>query len=332
MLCSVGLEVSKQHVDAVILLDQEGEKKRHKRFSNDAKGHEWLTAWAQHHSGAELSACRLVMEATGPYHERLALALHQAGAQVSVVNPKRIKDFASGLGLKAKNDALDAFAIARYGQLCQPELWRPDPPEYRHLKALLSRLEALETDRQRERNRLEKAQASETSATVLDSLQRSLAFLEAEYQRLQQEIEDHINRHPKLNQDRQLLESIPGIGAVLSTQMLALLHGGQRFDSAPQVASYLGLIPTQHQSGSRIDKKPHLSKLGPARIRAKLYMGAIVAKGCNPDVKALYQRLLERGKCPMAALGAAMRKLAQICFGVIKNQTPYQPQIKAQEA
>ena len=324
---AIGLDVSKKHVDAVILLDEEGHKKRHKRFCNNAVGYRQLIAWVQRHCQTELSACQMVMEATGPYHETLALALYQAGARVSVVNPKRLKDFASGLGLKAKNDPLDAFAIARYGQLCQPQPWQPDPPEYRQLKALLSRLEALQTDRQRERNRLEKAQATETSAAVLDSLQRSLAFLEDEYQRLHQEIEDHINQHPKLKQDRQLLSSIPGIGPVLSTQMLALLHGGERFESAPQFASYLGLIPTQHQSGSSIHKKPHLSKLGPPRVRAKMYMAAIVASGCNPDIKALYQRLLERGKCPMAALGAAMRKLAQICFGVIKNQTPYQPQI-----
>jgi transposase len=327
MPLAIGLDVSKQHVDAVILLDEDGHKKRHKRFSNTAKGHEQLLAWTQQHSSAELSDCQMVMEATGPYHENLALALYQAGAVVSVVNPKRLKDFASGLGLKAKNDPLDAFAMARYGQLCQPQPWQPDPPEYRHLKELLSRLEALQTDRQRERNRLEKAQATETSAAVLDSLERSLAFLETEYQRLRQEINEHINRHPKLKNDRQLLESIPGIGPVLSAQMLALLHGGQRFERAPQFASYLGLIPTQHQSGSSINKKPHLSKLGPPRVRAKLYMAAIVASGCNPDVKALYQRLLERGKCPMAALGAAMRKLAQICFGVIKHQTPFQPQI-----
>lgn len=325
----IGLDVSKKHVDAVILLDEAGAKKRHKRFSNNALGYQQLTAWAQHHSRAELSACQMVMEATGPYHEDLALALYQAGAVVSVVNPKRIKDFASSLGLKAKNDSLDALAIARYGQLCQPACWQPDPPEYRRLKQLLRRLEALETDRQRERNRLEKAQATETSAPVLDSLQRSLTFLDAEYQRLQQQINDHIKAHPKLQQDRQLLESIPGIGPVLSAQMLALLHGGQRFESASQVASYLGLTPTEHQSGSSIHKKPRLSKLGPSRLRAKLYMGAIVASGCNPDVKALYQRLLERGKCAMAALGAAMRKLAQICFGVIKNQAPYQPQITA---
>jgi transposase len=323
----IGLDVSKRHVDAVMLLDEEGAKKRHKRFTNNAPGYQQLITWAQHHSRAELSACQLVMEATGPYHENLARALYQAGAVVCVVNPKRLKDFASGLGLKAKNDALDAFAIARYGQLCQPSPWQPEPAEYRYLKELLRRLEALETDRQRERNRLEKAQASDTSAAVLDSLQRSLMFLDAEYQRLQQQINDHIKAHPQLKQDRQLLESIPGIGSVLSAQMLALLHGGQRFDSASQVASYLGLTPTEHQSGSSINKKPRLSKLGPPRLRAKLYMAAIVASHHNPDVKALYQRLLERGKCAMAALGAAMRKLAQICFGVIKHQTPYQPQV-----
>lgn len=324
---AIGLDVSKKHVDALILLDEDGHKKRHKRFRNTPEGHAQLIAWTPHHSHTELSDCQLVMEATGPYHEALALALFQAGAVVSVVNPKRLKDFASGLGLKAKNDPLDAFAIARYGQWCQPPAWQPDPPEYRQLKALLSRLEALQTDRQRERNRLEKAQATQTSAAVLDSLQRSLAFLEDEYERLQNDINDPINRHPKLKQDRQLLESIPGIGPVLSMQMLALLHGGERFESAPQFASYLGLIPTQYQSGSSIHKKPHLSKLGPPRVRAKLYRAAIVASGCNPDVKALYPRLLERGKCPMAALGAAMRKLAQIRFGVIKQQTPYQPQI-----
>jgi len=247
---------------------------------------------------------------------------------VSVINPKRLKDFASGLGLKAKNDALDALSIARYGLMLNPERWQPEPPEYQHLKALLRRLEALETDRQRERNRLEKAQVSQTASTeVLASLERSLAFLDAEYQRLRQSIDDHIDGHPILQQDRQYLASIPGIGPALSARMVALLHHGQRFTSAAQFASYLGLIPTEHQSGSSIHKKPHLSKLGPPRLRAKLYMAAIVASRHNPDVKALYQRLIERGKCPMAALGAAMRKLAQICFGVIKNQTHYQPQV-----
>lgn len=234
---------------------------------------------------------------------------------ISVINPKRLKDFASSLGLKAKNDALDAFAIARYGQMIQPEPWYPEPPEYRQLMQLLRRLDAIETDRQRERNRLEKAQISASSAEILASLERSLAFLDAEYQRLHQAIDEHIEGHPTLQQDRQYLASIPSIGPALSARLMALLHHGQRFASVAQFTSYLGVIPTEHQSGSSIHKRPHLSKLGPARERAKLYMAALGASRYNPDVKALYQRLIERGKCPKAALGAAMRKLAQICLG-----------------
>ena len=195
------------------------------------------------------------------------------------------------------------------------------------LQELLRRLDALETDRQRERNRLEKAQISQASTEVLASLERSLAFLEAEYQRLRQAIDEHIDTHPTLKADRQLLASIPGIGPALSARMLALLQHGQRFASAAQFASYLGVTPTEHRSGTSIHQKPHLSKSGPPAMRAKLYMAALVASRHNPDVRAHYQRLIERGKCPMAALGAAMRKLAQMCFGVVKHQAHYQPQV-----
>ena len=323
----LGLDVSKNDFDAILLTDDQGQKKWHKKFANSVIGFGQLIAWAEHHSQVKAAELQAVMEATGPYHEALALALYEAGAVVSVINPKRLKDFASSLGLKAKNDALDAFAIARYGQMLQPAPWHPEPPEYRQLKQLLRRLDALETDRQRERNRLEKNRISTTSTAVLASIERSLAFLDTEYQCLNQAIDDHIDAHPTLQQDRQYLASIPSIGPTLSARMIALLHHGQRFANAAQFASYLGVIPTEHQSGSSVLKRPHLSKLGPARERAKLYMAALGASRYNPDVKALYQRLIEHGKCPKVALGAAMRKLAQICFGVIKHQTYYQPQI-----
>ena len=112
--------------------------------------------------------------------------------------------------------------------------------------------------------------------------------------------------------------------------MGALLYHGQRFERASQVAAYLGLIPITHQSGTSVLLPPHLSKAGPAAWRAALYMPALVAIRFNPDVQHLYQRLLARGKAKMAAVGAAMRKLVHICFGVIKHQTPYQPQIATQ--
>ena len=91
---------------------------------------------------------------------------------------------------------------------------------------------------------------------------------------------------------------------------------------------HLYLVPVEHQSGSSVARRPHLSKAGNPRLRAALYMAAVVAVRFNPDVKALYERLLARGKPKMAALGAAMRKLVHLCFGVLKHQANYQPNWK----
>jgi transposase len=122
------------------------------------------------------------------------------------------------------------------------------------------------------------------------------------------------------------LLSIPGIGPVLSRWALTLLQQGQRFSSAAQFAAYLGLIPSEHRSGETVYQRPQLSKTGPGHLRAKFYMAAMVAVRYNPVIRAHYERLLQRGKSKMSALGGAMRKLAHICFGVIKNQTNFQTQ------
>lgn len=114
------------------------------------------------------------------------------------------------------------------------------------------------------------------------------------------------------------------MGDKTANRMLAVLHS-RKFTSAEQVAAFLGLVPVEHQSGSSIQKRPRLAKNGDAKTRAVLYMAAIVATKYNPHVKALYARLCARGKAKMAALGAAMRKLVHLCYGVIKHQTTYQP-------
>ena len=97
------------------------------------------------------------------------------------------------------------------------------------------------------------------------------------------------------------------------------------FVSAEQLAAYLGLVPVERQSGSSVLGRPRLSKTGPAKLRAVLYMAAVVATRHNPHVRAVYDRLLARGKSKMSALGAAMRKLVHLCFGVLKTRLPYQP-------
>jgi transposase len=113
---------------------------------------------------------------------------------------------------------------------------------------------------------------------------------------------------------------------VVSALMLAVIRS-RSFNSASQCAAFLGLVPVQHESGSSVHGPSRLSKAGDAPVRAKRYMAAVVAIQHNPDIKRQYERLLKKGKSKMSALGAAMRKLVHICFGVLKHQTAYQARI-----
>lgn len=240
----------------------------------------------------------------------------------SIVNPAQVKHFAQGLAVHTKTDASDAAVLARYGALLNLAPWQPPAPEAKLLNALLRRLEAIETDLARESNRREKAIAGNSPKLILDSIQSGMTFLSKQRTELHQAIEQHIDRHPTLKADRELLLSIPAVGDKTTHRMLAVLHS-HHFDCAEQVAAYLGLVPVERQSGTSLQRKPRLSKAGNPRARALLYMAAVVAIRYNPDVRALYCRLVARGKSKMSALGAAMRKLVHICFGVIKHQTPF---------
>lgn len=319
----IGIDVSKTKLDCAWL--REEDKLKFKAFANTGAGWQELVGWSLKNTGLEIGRLHFVMEATGVYHEQLAAALYDAGAKVSVVNPAQVKFYAQGMGVRTKNDKKDSAVLARYGLKEKPRLWQPEPPEIRTLKALLARFDAIEKDLQRERNRMEKAASSQSPAEVTGSLSHMIGALESEQQRLEKLIDEHIRAHGNLKRNRMLLESIPGVGKVTAIRMLMVI-GSRPFESASQCSAYLGLIPVEHESGSSVKGRPRLSKAGNPNIRAKLYMAAVVATRYNPDVRAQYVRLTGRGKSKMSALGAAMRKLVQICFGVLKHQQPYQPQ------
>ena len=123
-------------------------------------------------------------------------------------------------------------------------------------------------------------------------------------------IDDHIDGHPELKQDRDLLESIPGVGPKVSVRLMATLRS-RLFDSARQAAAFVGLVPVPHESGSSVRGRPRLSKAGAPALRRRLYMAAVVSLRYNPDIAAQYHRLTARGQPKMSALAAAMRKLEQ---------------------
>lgn len=323
----IGVDISKAKLDSALLSDPLALKFKDKGVANTAAGHQQLLAWAMKQTKAQASDIHFILESSGVYGEPLALFLCRAGAIVSVVNPKQVRDFAKGLGLLNKTDRLDARVLARFGAVKKPQRYVPPSAEVLELKAMLARLDALDADLQRENNRMEKAQSTITPARVVGSIERSIGFIEKEKAVLEKAINDHIDSNPKLKHDRELLESIPAVGRLTAWRMLSVIHS-YSFQKASQLAAYLGLVPILHESGSSVHKRPRLSKAGNARMRAALYMPAVVAKSHNPDVRALYERLVDSGMAKLAAICAAMRKLVHICFGVLKHQTPYEPQLK----
>ncbi len=319
----IGIDVSKAKLDCSLLLDVASAKRRAKSVANSKAGVGELLAWCVKQQ-VRPGTLHAILEGTGVYHEQAALALSDAGVTVSIVNPAQVKDFGRSLGVRTKTDGVDSLVLARYGALLNPRPWTPPAREARILQALLSRREAIAQDLQRERNRLEKADATDTPDLIRQSLVEAIDFLAKQLAKIQQDIDDHIDKHPNLKADRELLLSIPAVGPQVGNHLLAVMHNHQ-FQSAEQLAAYLGLVPVERQSGTSLLGRPRLSKAGPARIRAVLYMAAVVGTQHNPHIKALYQRLQTRGKTKMSALGAAMRKLVHLCFGVLKTRLPYQP-------
>jgi len=316
----LGVDVAKAKLDCM-LLDTSNGKLKSKSVENTAAGFAKLLEWLDKQKAIKP---HVVMEPTGMYHEGAALALADAGLVVSLVNPAQLRAFAQGLGVKTKTDKADSAVLARFGAAQNPSPWQPPSQSARSLKALLARRDAVADDLQRERNRQEANNFSSAPEAVGESIAQSIAFLEAELKRLEKMITDHIDNDPDMRNKRELLKSIPGVGPRVAEQMTALF-AGRTFERAEQLAAYLGLVPVQWESGSSVRGRPRMSKAGPAYLRKVLYMPAVVARRWNPHIKALNDRLLAKGKSKMAAIGAAMRKLAHLCFGVIHTGKPYDP-------
>ncbi|ROT99277.1 IS110 family transposase [Marinobacter sp. R17] len=325
MTAQIGIDVSKNKLDVCWLRDPNTLKLKTRIFGNDKPAFGELIQWLCKQTGQAPESIHVMMEATGVYHEALAYALYDAGMTVYVSNPHRVSEFGKSLGRRSKTDKRDSIILARFLDSRAHQPWQPEPFEVRQLKALLSRLDALDTDIQREYNRQEKAQIQDASKAVQDSIRKMIQTLEEERHRVERQVDDHFDDHPGLKNDRELLKSIPGIGRVLSAELTAMLRS-RDFRHASEPAAFAGLVPVMRDSGTSVHKRPVMSKAGNGRLRAKLYMGAIVATRHNRRIKGHYERLLARGKAKMSALGAAMRKLVQMAYGVLKHQQGYDPQ------
>ena len=309
----LGIDISKAKFDLALLID--GKVKKTRVFENNLTGFKALSLWLIKQDITHLQAC---MEATGSYGDALATYLYEHGFKVSVVNPAQIKSFSGAQLNRAKTDKADAKLIAQFCASMHPTAWAPPPMHVRELQALVQRLAALLQMERQEQNRFDTA-----APVVQPSIKTVLGTIQAEIKAVERMIRDHIDRHPDLKSQSNLLDSIPGIGVATISRLLAFVGDVHRFNDAKALAAFVGLNPTVHQSGSSVRGKSRLSKKGNATIRKALYMPAIVARRYNPIIKAFAERLKKAGKSNMLIIGAVMRKLLHIIYGVLKSGKPF---------
>lgn len=312
----LGVDISKATFDVALLADN---KIKTKKFSNTFKGFSELKQWLKTKGMNTAHAC---MEATGGYETKLAQYLYDNNFKVSVINPARIKGFAVSKLSRVKTDKADSRLIAQFCQAMQPDLWQPTPKHIQELQQWVRRLDSLIANKNQENNRLDGA-----SDSVAININTHIEFLDKQIKEIEELISNHIKGHQGLNDKSKLLEAIPGIGEKTIGIILAFLSV-ENFSSAKQVAAFVGLNPKPRQSGSSVRGAGRISKTGDADLRKAFYMPAIVAIKHNPIIKDFSQRLGSAGKPKMVIVIAAMRKLLHIIYGVLKNETPFNENIK----
>jgi len=310
----LGIDIAKQKFDVALL---RGAKFKTKVFANTRTGFEALQKWLLEHQVDCVHAC---LEATGAYWQDLAEWLHDAGHVVSAVNAAKVHAYGRSELSRTKTDRQDAKLIARFCQAVQPGPWQPKPIEERELFALVRRLDGLTVMLTQEQTRLDTAHPA-----IASDIEAHVQALERAIEALRQRIHDHIDRHPGLRAQRDLLASIPGIGEATLAQLLARWSTLAQMTSVRQWVAQTGISPRERSSGSSVRGSGRITKLGDARLRKALYFPAIVARQHNPVIRSFAERLQARGKRPLQIVVACMRKLLHIIYGVLKSGKPFNP-------
>ena len=312
----LGIDVAKDTLDIALF---DGFRLQHGQFANSEKGHMQLEYWLRERSATSVHVC---LEATGQYGDKIAEHLYSQGFLVSVVNPARIKHYGNSKLRRNKTDKADAQLIAEYCMREKPALWTPPPASFKELQALVRHLEDLQGLKRQEANRL---QSGVRSAFVLDNITSVCNYIDDQIGKTKKAIQDHIDRQSELKRMQDLLITIPGIGKLTASKLLGEIRNVMDFKSARQLAAYAGLTPRNFLSGTSVHKKSRLSKTGNTNLRKALYMPAIVAMKYNPIIRAFCLRLSQNGLLPMEVVGAAMRKLLHLVFGILKTGRPFDP-------
>jgi transposase len=270
----------------------------------------------------------ITMEATGTYHLRVATFLHEKGYNVSVVNPLIIKRYSEMKMLRAKTDPVDARLIAEYGYEQKAAIFKPRMPECQELLDLLKTIDGFYQIKTQNRNRLEAlTQSVGYSERAVASIQRINSIVDEEVKNIERRIKQLIQEHYSEEYNR--LITIPGIGKRTAAAIIGYFQKFEQFETAKQVASFIGINPSRRESGTSIRGRGAISRKGNRYLRKLFYMAALSASRHNHSCAQLYSRLLADGKEKKVALIAVANKLIRQVFAIAKYQREYNPLYQA---
>lgn len=315
----LGIDISKLSMDVTLQKGEQGNCQRlHKRFANNKQGIEHLLAWLVSQEVVGLHVC---MEATNVYWEKVAAALCNADYRVSVVNPRRIKGFGMSQMQRNKTDKVDSEVIAAYCAAMNPAGWEAPSGMQRKLRALERHRMDLKRTITQQKNR----QKTLSDEDVCASLQRVLDALVAELKGVEKQMDELTTQQQEFREQKHLLLRVIGIGPKSANMLLAEVPEMGEYESARAVAADAGVTPAHHQSGTSVNRKTKISKMGKSVVRGELHMPALNAMRTNPILRAFAERLRAAGKPEPVIICAVVRKLIHICYGVLKHKKPFDP-------
>jgi transposase len=302
----IGIDVSKENLDLA-----ESVRKQVRRFHNTATGIGKLVDYLM-----TVNPTLVVMEATGGYEIPVAAALAEAGIPTAIMNPRQVRDYARSTGRLAKTDAIDARILVDFGAAVRPEARPLADVQTQELKEILARRRQLNEMITAEKNRLQRARGA-----LRDHIKAHIVWMEKEMLDMDSALRHFIEESPMWREKDNLLKSVPGIGPVLSSTLLAELPELGRLNRK-QIAALVGVAPLNRDSGKMRGKRSVWG--GRAGVRAALYMGTLVATRFNPVIRRFYERLTAAGKAKKVAIVACMRKLLTILNVMIRHHSTWQ--------
>ena len=315
-----GIEVSKDKL--LVAVKRKGRRLLEKEFSNTQRGHKAIIR----HLYRQDRVIRAVMEATGIYSLDLAIALSSKdGIEAMVVNPQVSKDFHRAMFVRSKNDKLDVGVLLEFAQRMEFREFIPPPETVLALRSITREIHAVKRDCARAKNRLHAAGSTVTTPKIIiRTLKKNIRDQTKMIEKLTRAAMDIIVADACLERKFELLQSVPGIAEDGAMMIIGELSTVPEFLTPRQLAAFAGLDPVEHKSGTSVNRKKGISKRGNKRLRCALFMAALTAVRDDDNVKIFSDTLKARGKKPIQAQVAIMRKLLHSIWGMFQNNTPFE--------